>query len=431
MAARPFSPSYTAKSDNTRASKYFPFRVRIGRSDGEQELKVVDATLPKGLAGKLRGTGYCSETSIQRAIAAAGDDETVDPSCGAGSRIGTAVTLAGTGPNPLKIKGGVFLAGPYKGAPLSLVAITPAVAGPFDLGTVVVRVALEVNPETTQVTAKSDVIPDVFGGVKLDIRSLDLEIDKPEFMHNPSNCSKQSVDATIKGGGANPADPAAFSSKQVSVPYQATECKKLGFKPRFQVRLLGGKKVTRRRQHPGIKATLKGRTVKDANVLRTALTLPRSMLLDNAHIGTICTRVQLASHTCPKASVYGKASAVSPLIEGQLRGPVYLVSSNHKLPDLLADLRGQVEIQLRGVISTVKGRMKTTFNNVPDQPVTRFTLQMKSGKKGLVINSTDVCKNKAAQLAKLVMKGQNGKKKVDKQLKLITPCNKKHKKHHH
>jgi hypothetical protein len=138
--------------------------------------------------------------------------------------------------------------------------------------------------------------------------------------------------------------------------------------------------------------------------------------------------VQLAANQCPKAAVYGRASAVSPLLEGELRGPVYLVSSSHQLPDLVADLRGQVNIQLHGVISTVKGRMKTVFNNVPDAPVSKFTLVMNKGKKGLVVNSLNVCKNKASRKAKLVMKGQNGKKLTKKKLPIKVPCGK-HKKH--
>jgi len=151
------------------------------------------------------------------------------------------------------------------------------------------------------------------------------------------------------------------------------------------------------------------------------------MLLDNAHIKTICTRVQLAANNCPKAAIYGKASATSPLIEGVLRGPVYLVSSSHQLPDLVADLRGQVNIQLHGVISSVKGRMKTVFNNTPDAPVTKFKLQMNGGKKGLVINSLDICKNKGSRKAKLVMKGYNGKKLKKNKLPLTAPCGKKKK----
>ncbi len=228
MAERKFAPPYSASSASTKAGAYSPFRVHIGRPDGEQELKIVDVTLPKGLTGKLAGIPYCSEDAIAAAAAAAGKAELAASSCSAASQIGTAATESGTGASPLKLGGKAFLAGPYKGAPLSMVVITPAVSGPFDLGTVVVRVALNVNPETAQINAVSDVIPDVFGGVKLDLRSIDVDVDRSQFMLNPTNCSAQATSGAISGGGADPTNPAAFSSYAVSAPYQANECNKLG-----------------------------------------------------------------------------------------------------------------------------------------------------------------------------------------------------------
>jgi hypothetical protein len=325
----------------------------------------------------------------------------------------------------LSIPGNAYLAGPYKGAPLSMAVITPATAGPFDLGTVVVRIALNVNVETTQVTAVSDVIPDVYGGVKLDVRSIDVNLDRQKFIHNPTNCEPHATTGTLQGGGSDPTNPAAFSTFAFSTPYITTECNKLSFKPKLTVELLGGRKGAKRRGHPGIKAVLKANE-KDANIARTALTLPPTMLLDNAHIKTICTKVQLAANTCPKGAKYGMAEATSPLLEGKLKGPIYLVSSSNKLPDLVADLRGQINVQLHGVISTVKGGMKTTFRKVPDAPVTKFILKLEGKSKGLIINSTDLCKSPPK--AKLNIKGQNGKQVKNNKFKLKTGCSKKHKK---
>jgi hypothetical protein len=423
MAERKFTPGYTANTDSTKAGSYSPFHVHITRKDGEQELKVVDVTLPKGLTGKLAGIPYCPENVIADAATNSGTAEIAKPSCPNDSFLGTAETTSGTGSNPLKLAGNVYLAGPYKGAPVSLVVTTPAVAGPFDLGTVVVRVALNVNPETAQINAISDVIPDVFGGVKLDIRAIDVDINRKQFMRNPTNCAKQATTGVIHGGGADPTDPATFSSYAVNDPFQASKCKKLGFKPKLKVKLFG---PTTRAKNPRLKAVLKARTKKDANIARTALTMPHSLFLDQSHIGTVCTRPQLASHTCPKASVYGKGWAKSPLLDKPLKGKVFLVSSNHKLPDLLVDLRGQVEIYLRGVISSKHGGLKTVFNNVPDVPVSKFILNMRGGKKSLLVNSTNTCAT--TQRAVLKMKGQNGKKKNNNRFKLnIASCGK-HKK---
>jgi hypothetical protein len=423
MAARKFTPSYKAAPDSTKGGSYSPLHVRIGRKDGEQELKVVDVTLPKGLTGKLAGISYCTEAAIAIAAANTGKAEKADPSCSSYSRIGSVTTDSGTGANPLKLGGSAYLAGPYKGAALSLVTVTPALAGPFDLGTVIVRVALNVNPETAQIHAVSDVIPDVFGGAKLDLQAIDLNLDRPRFMLNPTNCDAQATTGAINGGGADPTNRATFSSYPVNDPFQATGCDQLGFKPKLKVKLFG---PTKRDKNPRLEATLTAREG-DANIARTALTMPHSLFLDQDHIGTVCTRPQLASHTCPPASVYGYAEAKSPLLDEKLAGQVYLVSSNHKLPDLLADLRGQVEIYLRGVISSKRGGLKTVFNSTPDVPVSKFVLKMKGGKKSLLVNSQNTCKK--AQRAVLNIGGQNGKKVKNNKFKLnVVSCGKKHKK---
>lgn len=424
MAERKFAPSYKANPSSTKAGAYSPFHVLITKRNGEQELKVVDVTLPKGLTGKLAGIPYCPETAIDAPPWRSGKEEMANPSCPAASQIGTVTTQTGTG-NPLELSGKVYLAGPYKGAPISLVTITPAVAGPFDLGIVIVRVALYVEPETAQIHAVSNVLPDVFGGVKLDLRSIDLNIDRSKFMINPTNCAAQATTGAINGGGADPLNPATFSSYAVNDPFKATGCNKLGFKPKLKVTLSG---PTKRAKNPRLTAVLNAKNGQ-ANVLRTALTMPHSLFLDQSHIGTVCTRPQLASHTCPKNSVYGTAEAKSPLLERKLKGKVFLVSSNHELPDLLVDLRGQVEIYLRGVISGKHGGLKTVFNNVPDVPVSRFALKMKGGKKSLLVNSTNTCAK--PQRAKLNIKGQNGKKVKNNRFRLnIASCKKGHKKHH-
>ena len=423
LSQRKFLPGYSAKSDSTKAGAYSPFRVRISRTDGQQELKVVDVTLPKGLTGKLAGIPYCSEAALAAAAASTGKAELAASSCSAASQIGTVSTESGTGATPLKLGGKAFLAGPYKGAPLSMATITPAVAGPFDLGTVVVRVALNLNLETAQINAVSDTIPDVFGGAKLDLRAIDVDINREKFMLNPTNCVAGATSGTISGGGADPTNPAAFSSYAVSAAFQATECNKLAFKPKLFTRLFG---PTKRAKNPRIRAILEAREG-DANLSRAALTLPHSLFLDQSHIKTVCTRVQLAAKACPSGSVYGQAEAKSPLLDNKLKGPVYLVSSNDKLPNLVADLRGQVNIQLRGVISSKRGGLKTVFPTVPDVPVKKFILNMKGGKKSLLVNSTNTCAKK--QTAVLNLKGQNGKKVKSNKYRLnISSCKKSKKK---
>jgi hypothetical protein len=417
LGARKFAPGYSAASDSTAAAKYSPFKFHIERGDGQQEIKAVNVTLPKGLVGRLAGIPYCGEAEIAAAAASSGKAQLASPSCSSNSAVGSVVTKAGTGNAPLSLGGTAYLAGPYKGAPLSLAIITPAVAGPYDLGTVVVRVALNVNPLTAEINAVSDPIPNVFGGVKLDIRSIDLNMNRYQFMLNPTNCAAGATAGTINGGGSNPANASNWSSFAVSAPYQATGCNGLGFKPTFNARISG---PTTRAKNPQIRVIVKAQKG-DANIARTALNLPHSLFLDQGHIKTVCTRVQLAAHECPQNSIYGHAEASSPLLKQKLKGPVYLVSSKHKLPDLLADLRGQIPVQLDGVISSSHGGLKTVFNNTPDVPLKTFILNMQGGKKSLLQNSTNLCKG--PQLAVLNMKGQNGKTVKNNKLRLnIASC---------
>jgi hypothetical protein len=430
LAARPFAPSFDAGPKSTQAGAYSPLRVAITRGNGQQEVKAATVTLAPGMIAKLAGVPYCPEGAIAAAAQAGGAAQAADPSCPAASEVGTATVEAGTAATPLSITGKVFLSGPYHGAPLSLAVVTPATAGPFDLGTVVVRVALRVDPETAQVTAVSDPIPDVFGGAQLSIRSVALDLSKKEFTLNPTSCGKAALAAKLNGGGANPASSESWSSFAASVPFQTSNCDALKFRPKLVTRFLGGKKQTKRAGHPKLRATLTARGG-DANIARETLTMPRSELIDQSHIKTICTRVQLAAHDCPAASVYGYARAESPLLDKELAGPVYLVSSNHVLPDLLADLRGQVEIQLHGVIKSVKhGRIRTTFSPIPDVPVKKFTLTMQGGKKGLIQNSRNLCTHR--YFSKLTFLAQNGKRLVKKKLPLgVAGCHGIKKAKHH
>src|SRR6202012_5336274 len=254
----------------TAAGKYSPFKVHIGRRDGEQEIKAVNVTLPKGLVGRLAGIPYCGEAEIAAAAASAGRAQLAKPSCSSNSAVGRVTTVTGTGDKPLSLGGTAYLAGPYKGAPLSLAVITPAVSGPFDLGTVVIRVALNVNPLTAQINAVSDPIPNVFGGVKLAIRSIALNVNRYKFMLNPTNCAAGATAGMINGGGSNPANAANWTSFAISGAFQAANCNKLALKPTFHARTSG---PTTRAKTPQIRVVVQAKAGQ-ANIARTALNLP-------------------------------------------------------------------------------------------------------------------------------------------------------------
>ncbi|MGB7587416.1 MAG: hypothetical protein WBM00_01775 [Solirubrobacterales bacterium] len=421
LAARPFAPGFSAGSAKTTAGAFSPFHMNITRQDGEQELKGAEVTLPPGLTAKLAGLTYCPEAALAAAAANSGAIETAKPSCPASSLVGTASVLSGAGSQPLHIDGKAFLAGPYHGAPLSLAVVTPATAGPFDLGTVVVRVALSVDPATAQVRAISDPIPHVFGGALLHIRSIAVNLDRQNFSLNPTNCSPMAISGTLHGGGANPADPAAFSSFGVSVPFQANGCDKLGFEPKLFLRLFG---ATRRAKNPRLRAVFVAHPG-DANPARVAVTLPHSIILDQSNISKVCTRVQFAAKECPANSIYGYARAFTPLLDKPLEGPVFLRSSDNLLPDLVAALRGQVEIDLAGRTDSVKGRLRNTFDVIPDVPVSKFVLTVKGGHSGLLVNSRNLCPHHKSPRKPLRVKaqirGQNGKT-ANQRPKLRLPC---------
>jgi hypothetical protein len=418
LGARPFGPSFGTHDSNPKGGAFTQFAMNVGRNDGNQELKGVDVTLPPGLTAKLAGVRYCPASAIAAAAANSGAAEAADSSCPDKSLIGSAAVSAGSGPAPYKTSGEVFLSGPYHGAPLSLAVLTPATAGPFDLGTVVVRVALFVDPETARVHAVSDPIPHVFGGALLDVRSIAVKLDRPKFSLNPTNCSAFATSGVLRGGGSNPLDPAAFSSFAVSSPFKVNGCESLGFKPKLFMRIFGG---TRRAKSPKLRAVLVARDG-DANIGRSAVKLPKPIFLEQASLANVCTRVQFAAHDCPKDSVYGFAEATTPLLDGPLKGPVYLRSSSHELPDLVVALNGQVDVVLDGRIDSVKGRMRTTFDTVPDVPVDKFVLTIRGGKKrGLLVNSTNLCAKKYKVIARFT--GQNGKK-ANQKPKLRTPCKK-------
>jgi hypothetical protein len=418
LAERPFKPSVTAKPVSAKALAYTPFQLQINRNEGQQEIKGFNLTLPPGATANISGVPYCEPKEYNAAAALSGVQEEKSWSCTAKSEIGAATIMAGTGSTPLKIEGRVYLSGPFKGAPLSAIVITPAVAGPFDLGNVVVHAPLNLNPESGQIEASAE-IPDVFGGAKLDIRSLLVNLKRKEFTLNGTNCNKNATTGSVSGGGADPTNPAAWSAASVNVPFQGEGCEGLDFKPGLKVRLFG---QTRRAKHPKLKATL---TTKEgqANVALASVALPHAIFLDQSSLGSVCTRPQFAAGQCPAKSRYGFARAWTPLLSKPVEGPVYLRSSNNTLPDMVADLKGQVSIVLDGRIDSFKGGIRTTFGSIPDLPVSKFVLNLPGGKHGLLQASTNLCAKPVKGIIRL--QGQNGKK-VNRHVRIQTPCKGKH-----
>jgi hypothetical protein len=419
VSSPPNAPTFAAGTTSPIAASYSPFVLKLRREDGSQQFSALNLTLPPGLAGKLAGVPYCPEAAIAAARAKSGKVEQASPSCPTASAVGTVSAGAGAGPSPYFAQGTAYLAGPYKGAPVSMVVITPAVAGPFDLGNVVVRAALKVDPESAQISAVSDPLPTILQGIPLDVRAITIEVDRPEFTFNPTSCDPMAITGALTS--------TLNQVAQLNNRFQVGECSRLGFKPKLAIKLKG---KTKRSGHPALTATL---TMPSggANIGAVSVALPHSEFLEQAHIRTICTRVQFAADQCPKGAVYGHVKVFAPLFLDQpLEGPVYLRSSSNPLPDLVAAIQGPpslpVKVAVVGRIDSVNGGIRTTFDSFPDLPFAKATLSMQGGAKGLLVNSRDICKH--PNKASAAFTGQNGKTLNAKPV-LKAQCAKKAKQH--
>jgi len=411
----PFHPGLVAGSTNNAAGRYSPFNIRIFRDDSEQEITHFSIKLPPGITGKLAGIPFCSDAQVAAAEGrehdGGGGEEQRNPSCPGASQIGRTLVGAGVGSILTYVPGKLYLAGPYHGSQLSIVSVTSAVVGPFDVGTVVVREALKINPETAEVfidATGSDPIPHIIDGIRVHLRDIRAYTDRPQFTLNPTSCEPTSTASTVLGSGTDFASEADDQPVTVTSRYQAADCANLGFKPNLKLNLKGG---TRRGKNPALRATLLPRAG-DANSARVSVQLPHSEFLDQSHIRTVCTRVQFNAGAgnganCPRGAIYGHARAFSPLLAEPLEGPVFLRSSSHPLPDLVLAMHGLFDFDAVGRIDSVKGGIRNTFDFVPDAPITKVVLNMQGGKKGLLVNSTNICKGKHKAIAKFT--GHNGK----------------------
>jgi hypothetical protein len=394
----PFSPGLLAGSLSPSPATYTPFYLRMTRTDPEQEITSYSASFPPGLLAKIAGVAKCSDAAIAAAAARTGAEEEANPSCPASSRIGRTVAGYGVGETLAWASGGLYLAGAWRGAPLSIVAIDSAKIGPFDLGVVVVRTAVRVDTRTAQASidaAGSDPIPHILHGIPLHVRDIRVYVDRPGFTLTPTSCDPMAVTSTLRGAGTDPFRSGDETSAGSSQRYQLLGCRALGFKPRLSLRLRGG---TRRSAYPSLRAVVRPRPGQ-ANISFASVKLPPSLFLAQEHLREICTRAQFAAGGgggagCPRGSVYGRARAWTPLFEEPFEGPVYIRSSNHAVPDLVATLRAHgLTIVLEGRIDSVKGGLRGSFAALPDAPLTKFVMTLPGGKHGLLAVAEDLCRS--------------------------------------
>jgi hypothetical protein len=404
-----FAPTFSAGTTNPVAGAFSSFTLTFGRQDTDQELSSLSATLPPGLFAKIAGVPQCPSAN-----AAAG-------TCSAASQVGTATVGSGAGAHPIFLGGQVYLTGPYNGGQYGLATVVPAIAGPYNLGTVVVRQALHIDPNDAHVTAVSDPFPTILDGVPLRLKTVNLTLNRPGFIINPTSCNASQITASIQSVGA--------ASASVSSPFQVGSCLALPFNPHLGINLSGNGQTTDGK-HPTLKATLTAPTSGQANLSSAKVTLPLSIALDPTNTNVLCSVAAAAAVNCPAKTIVGTASAVSPLLPDPLNGNVYLVQGVRKnskgqliktLPSLLIPLQGDIELNLRAQTSVAGGRLVTTFPSVPDAAVSNFQLTINGGKHGILVvtHGENLCSSK--QHGGVTLGAHSGKAKTST-ITLGTPC---------
>jgi hypothetical protein len=371
-----FSPSFTAGTSNTAAGAYAPFTLTLKREDREQDVNALSTMLPKGLVAAISHVTQCPEPQAAQGA------------CPASSRIGTTTVGIGSGSGPYYQSGPVYLTGPYHGAPFGLAIVVPAVAGPFNLGNVIVRAAVYVNPLTAQVTTVSDPIPQMIDGVPLRTRTINVTLDAPNFMQNPTNCAPMSITGT--------ANSTLGTQTNVSAPFQATGCRTLAFKPSLaattqaKTSKADGASLTFKLVPPAegpanaTAGSAGAAASEEANIKTTKVELPKQLPSRLSTLQQACSAAQFDSNPagCPPASMVGLAVAHTPVLNSPLTGPAYFVShGNEAFPQLIVVLQGEgITIDLVGDTFISKaGITSSTFKEDPDEPISSFELTLPEG----------------------------------------------------
>jgi uncharacterized repeat protein (TIGR01451 family) len=372
-----FSPSFSAGTVQTLADGFSPFTMTLTRKDGEQNLGGVSLTMPPGVAGMISKVPLCGEPQAR------------EGTCPAVSRIGTTTVAAGSGSQPLWLNGTVYITGPYHGAPFGLSIVVPAQAGPFNLGNEVVRATINVDPHTSALTITSEPLPQIKDGVPFRLKTVNVTIDRPEFMFNPTNCAQQAITGTI--AGVLP-DGSPGTSVPVSTPFAVAGCKNLPFKPKFTA-------LTQAKTSKAGGAYLHVKVVSgagQANIGKVKVDLPKQLPSRLTTLQKACTAAvfEASPASCPAASVVGTGTAVTPVLKSVLTGPAYLVShGGAAFPDLVIVLQGEgITLYLVGNTDIKKGITSSTFKSVPDAPITTFDLVLPEGPHSVLAANGNLCK---------------------------------------
>ncbi len=393
----PFDPTLTAGSLNIQAGAFTPFTMTMSREDGNQNLDAIQLKMPPGLLGTLSSVKLCGEVE--------GNAGT----CGPESLIGETTVSVGLGGNPYTVKGGkVYITGPYKGAPYGLSIVDPAKAGPFNLGQVIVRAKIEVNPENAALTITSDTtgpyaIPQIIDGIPLEIKHVNVSVNRPDFTFNPTNCAPQEI------GGSLTSSQGEVST--LHVPFQVTNCAILKFKPIFSVST-NGKTSRANGASLSVKLTYpKAGVGTQANIGKVKVDLPKQLPSRLTTLQKACPAATFAANpaSCPADSRIGSATATTPVLPVHLEGPAYFVShGGQKFPELIVALSGEgVTVYLHGeTFISPQGITSSTFRTIPDVPIGVFELKLPQGPDSALAANGNLCTSKLAMPTIFV--GANG-----------------------
>jgi hypothetical protein len=426
----PFNPGVTSYPIHPNAGSYSPFYLKITRQDGEQEITGFATQFPPGLTGNLSGVTECGEGEVQHAREQTGAEAETSPACPANSEIGYSIAEAGVGTLLVQTPGKIYLGGPYDGAPFSVVSVTAAHVGPFDLGTVVIHFPLDINPETADVTipaSPSDAIPHIIKGIVVHVRSVRVYVNRNDFMLNPTSCNPSKLTATVLGNGPS------NNTATVTDPFQVADCSSLRFEPKFKVSTSA---KTSRVDGASLHVSLTypaGALGQDANIKEVKVDLPKQLPSRLPTLQKACTEAQFQANPagCPAASRIGSATAVTPILPVPLTGPAYFVSNGGaRWPELVIVLQGDnVTIDLHGeTFISKQGVTSSTFPAVPDQPVSSFELTLPEGQYSALAALGNLCASKLVMPTEFT--GQNGAVIHQSTPVAVTGCAKtKHAKH--
>jgi hypothetical protein len=398
---QPFSPGFTAQSTNAKAGAFSTFALEITRPDSDQAVSGLSLHLPPGAAGMLSSVKQCPEPQASQGT------------CGPESEVGHSIESSGLGPEPFVVGGGrVYITGPYGGAPFGLSIVTPAIAGPFNLGTVIVRSKIFIDRNNASLTIVSDPLPTQLKGIPLQLKRILVNVDRPNFEFNPTNCTPMRIEGTLTGSGG--------AQVPVSTPFQASGCQQLQFSPVLTVSTQG---QTSKLNGASLSVRVTS-TRGQANIAKTVLTLPSQLPSRLTTLQKACLAALFEANpaSCPEGSVIGTATVHTPVLSSPLSGPAYLVShGNAAFPDVEFVLQGEgITLILDGQTNIKGGVTTSSFNAVPDAPVSSFETTLPEGPHSALGATSSLCGQTLT--APTTITGQNGALITQKTHVTITGC---------